>query len=273
MKKTKEYGVNLMKKISSIVLYILLLVFLQSLSLLNVNASSNNIIFQNDNILSEKEITQIALMDKTLLKDISEVNNITVKKDGNIVEKAIKAGLFEYSQVLKVTQQANDEIITLYSSTIFFFASIVDDESSLMFQDYDSSKHDTGWDGSIGVRASSTIYWTRTYDSYRNLYYVNLVMTDGEWEIFDYQLSITSKKVVVKQGGFYYDGSILKFYNDDVTLYPLSGSFEYYSPVHFEWIPVFTDLSFGMGTFMSCDVVRGGSIWNFEFNNTVVSMV
>lgn len=258
-----------MKKRIVVILLLLFLAFSPVFTFLNVDASSNIIIYQNENVLSEGEISEVAMRDKSLMKNISEIRNVTIKKDGHIVKKDVKVGVFEYTQTLMELRQSNGETTTFYSTTSVFFADLGGGGGGPMLPGYDSAQYGSKWDGSIGVKASSTIYWQKTYDSYRDLHYVNLVMTDGKWEIFDIQLSIASQQVVIKQAGLYYDGNVLKYYNNEITKYPTSGSFLYYSPVHFEMVPVFTELTYGIGTFMSCYVVRGTSTWYLEYVNIV----
>ena len=125
----------------------LTVIFLQG-SLVNAsNAITDSVIFSHNDIKNVEDITQTGIMMSGNLSKINEsaINNMGINSNGinnmKINDNAINNMSY---RAMELTQ----------------IQSIVEKSDEPTPPDYDSAFYDSGWDGSIGVRASSTIYWT-----------------------------------------------------------------------------------------------------------------
>lgn len=254
-----------MRKLILLFVSALIIASYSMLSFTNVSARTINTDTENGN--QTAQLTQSGLHGKELAQ------NVVIKQNGKVINDNANVKTTQYTRRLKTETDLKGTTTTTYSTvTIFAVDPGGGGGGGTTLPDYDAAQYRTEWDGSIGVKAVSTLYWTETYDYTMNLSYIELVMVDGEWTIYDYQLSISSKEVEIKSAGNYYlfngYGYSLYNYNDTIYYYPSSGSFQYYSPTHFDFHSVTTALSYGIGVNMKCTVNRGGSSWSLELFNS-----
>lgn len=94
------------------------------------------------------------------------------KKTYNTIEKIGKFGYLDNSE---------SELYALYS-----------------IEEYSISKSDETWDSSNGIRAFSTIYVERTYESNPYGEYIRLLSSEGGWQVLD--ASLNTSNPIVTQG-------------------------------------------------------------------------
>ncbi len=260
-----------MKKIFVFIFAIFLAFSLQFVNFSVLATSSSTILYQNNDVKDEKEILKMGLQKKIPVKDTTIDHCVLVKKDGKIVSDYQKIKVFEYTQVLKKVKTSDNIIVTTYITSLIYFDDGEGGGVGVTPPEYDGSQYASDWDGSIGVQASSTIYWNETYDSTRNLHYIDLVKASGGWLIDDIQLSITSQEVELDQSGWYYNGNVFTVFNESITHTTIYGSYVYYAPS--DWVPVISEYTHGIRAIMRCTIVRGTGSWEFQFTNTVIYTV
>ncbi|MCF7926437.1 MAG: hypothetical protein K9L74_02505 [Candidatus Izimaplasma sp.] len=252
-------------------IFIISVLFFSAISMLNftVISATSSKTYINNNIKTENEIVEMAMNNSEKLQNNEHYQKIVIKQDGKVLPDNANAKAFQYTQRIKSETDSEGITTTTYSTiSVFMVDPGGGGGGGSSLPDYDSAQYRSDWDGSIGVKAVSTIYWTETNSANWYEDYIELVMVDGEWTVYDPQLWISSKNVEVRAMGNYYINSYLIHYNKTVDFYPTSGSFQYYSPTHFDFYGALTSLSYGFGVNMKCTVNRGGFSWSFEFFNS-----
>ncbi|MGC7869997.1 hypothetical protein ACPUYX_00545 [Desulfosporosinus sp. SYSU MS00001] len=215
------------------------------------------------------------ITDVNVLFDRAE-KGVTDLKDQNIVSRAsivsketgkkLDAKIYSTTQLNKVTEEANGEVVNTYATTTFAVATPNDTLGTSTTQSYDGSNYNSKWDGSISVRAYSTVYWT--YSSYGGLTFCNMAgqSLTGGWAVSDSTVSVSNRYFTVGQSG---PGYTWFQDNESGNQYPSSLTYSYYVPS--TWTPVqYVNgglSSVGMHSYAT--LVRGGSSWNLTFDNYV----
>lgn len=120
---------------------------------------------------------------------------------------------------------------------------------------------DEGWDDSAGVKAYSTIYWSE--GTAGNITTVYLTKVKGGWDIDDSSISIIDKTVRIGQNGWSDSGYVG---NQLVDKSPSGLSFTYYINFSKELL---TSEDYYAGTDLYATLKRGGSEWEFRFENKI----
>ncbi|GED33910.1 hypothetical protein BCE02nite_50510 [Brevibacillus centrosporus] len=155
---------------------------------------------------------------------------------------------YETSQLLQVAENDQGDKIETYAVTKLAVES-------------DTSKSDSGWDTTLGVKAASTIYLDKYYDSRGALYY-DLISSNGTWSVYDSQYSLSNRKVTYGATGY---SPFCSASGQNAVKYPTSDSFSYSAPS--TWCA-----STGpVGVTMDVKITRGSSSWNFSFSNNMYS--
>ncbi|EST55017.1 hypothetical protein T458_11165 [Brevibacillus panacihumi W25] len=126
----------------------------------------------------------------------------------------------------------------------------------------DTSKTDSDWDSTLGVKATSTIYLDKVKDPRGALHY-KLISVNGNWKKDDSTYSLTNRVVEYGAAGWSYFGNT---FGQNETKKPTSDTFNYTAPS--SWYPSTTDNG-AVGVTMTVKLSKGGSSWNFEFVNNM----
>lgn len=156
---------------------------------------------------------------------------------------------FETSQLLQVAENDKGDRIETYAVT-------------KLVVEADTSKSDSGWDSTLGVKAASTIYLDKVYDS-RNVLHYKFLSVNGTWSVYDSQYSLSNRQVTYGATGWSSFGSTT---GQNEVKYPTSNSFSYSAPS--TWYPSTTQGG-PVGATMFVKITRGASSWNFSFSNNL----
>ena len=268
-----------MKKILFMTLFLVL-----SLSISNSNfvMAKENVILFSETIITEKD----KLFELAVENDVSSKQTIVIadsQKSSTVDEEKLVITEYKYTQKYLVRED-NNSTTTSYVTTTFHtintkqkkyedstienptFEPLYDSTLSTIvigigggggntYPTYDESHYISGWDGSIGVKAYSTVYWDNITIGDNS--YIDIVYVDGGWTVYDMQLSIEPVYVYIAQKDLQYSQSLT--YNNVQTVY------EYGTPPSWNPISSYSDHVFGLKT--HCKIIRGGSTWYLTLNN------
>ncbi|MEJ8543955.1 hypothetical protein [Brevibacillus borstelensis] len=205
-------------------------------------------------IQKNKEITDLNVLYELAKQGRGELKTGTsgtvqlIRVDPNYSDETLPIKVFETSQLLQVAENNKGDRIETFAVTKLAIAAS------------DSSKYDSDWDKTMGVKGYSTIYVDKVYDSRGYLHY-KLVSAEGAWEISDTQYSLSNRKVTLGASGFSYFGSTVGQKKD---FKPTSNDFNYSAPT--TWLPI---SSGPIGATMKVTITRknSGATWDFTFSN------
>lgn len=232
-----------------------------------ISAKNSNVVYESEQITDYDTLLKMA---KKELKNESKINiasELKIKKNGEEYVNGEKVKVYEYTQKLKKVKNSNGDSTTTYVTNVF---TVIDDGSGggVTPPDFDSSQYRSGWDGSIGVKASMRIFWTEYYDGYIDMTYYGLVQVEGEWEVQDIQLYITNKEVLIGISGITYQVKPYLIFSRTVTKYPTYLDFMYQPPS--DWPLVVDHYQHALGAIMSCTIHRESVTWEFSLHNQVI---
>lgn len=180
--------------------------------------------------------------------------NISVlgKSDEDIVRS------FSTTQKLLVAQK-NGEIIEKFKTVTFTVVS-KDNENNII-QPF-GNKDEDDWDGAYGIRAYSTVYYTR--GSTGNLYNYTLDSVSGGWDNIDKQYNLSGRHVKYGVTGNKVGGGIVATHSDK---YPTGNSFSY-SATSSMAVPVEGRVIMGLNSYIT--IKRGtNSTWELHHQNNL----
>jgi hypothetical protein len=281
---TKYKGGMFLKKLA-----ISSLILILSLTLFNTNiveAESNLIIYEEEIVLNKDVLYDLA-QEKGAIHKESSVNRSVELRDQNdkiINNQHIETQIYEYTQTYKTVKTRTGDIITSNVTTTFYTINtsklyIADETldkpdftplsdatmSSIIINiggggnsdpDFDQNVYDSAWDGSIGVKAYSTVYWNNTTSM--GVDAIDYLWAEGGWTIYDYQLDIEPISVLIAQS----DTINL---TREILYQNVQTSFYYSTPP--SWPDIITTIDHLYGVKTECKIIRGGSSWYLTLNN------
>lgn len=251
------------KKIFIIALFLVFSLNIYGNDIISVNAEDAKNITIYEEITGLDKLYELARENDGI--DLGyEKSETLIHKDGKEDNDAFNVKNYKFRQKLKV--EVLDDGITITTYSIVNFFEVIDDGGGggggTLPTEYDASNFRSSWDGSIGVKTYSTIYWTETNIS--GITYVDLVKVDGGWQLYDYHLSITDKSIIVGQTGFTLDNF---FQQVSSNLNYSAYTFTYYVPS--SWSPVATSAYYAVGITTFCTIVRGTGSWELIMTNHI----
>lgn len=253
----KGKGKREMKK--SLIIFVFLLI-LMSFSSIRVSAKTTVTLFEQNEIKDLNVLYKLAKSNEKGKESKKAFTSIQIFKDGKEDLESFKTLKHQFTQKLKSELLPNGEINTLYVTTSFFV--VIDDGGGgggTNPPSYTDSQYTSDWDGSIGVKAYSTIYYNVLNINSRE--YTEIVKVTGGWTVTDYLLSIESKTVKIGQSNIYTGTQVINYNN-------VGNTFTFYRPSY--WQPVETNFDYQIGAITKCTIVRGPlSSWELVLSNTL----
>lgn len=252
----------------------------------SINLSNATLIKKNEEITDLNELIKIAKKDKSEFinssnKEVNTKNIMPSEKSSD--DKVLQVNHYEASQLLEEYIDTDNNEVEVYAVTKLVevmetsdledSSSIIDTElnitplsnnnSELNVQNT-SSKNDSKWDPTLGVKAYSTIYVTKSTTTKGT--FLDLSSVSGGWSISDNSYSLTNMRVRLNQTGVSSSGS----FNQHVDKYPTSRTWSYTAPTT-SWPPVSAETT-GAGTAyvgagQYTRITRGSSSWQFDWSN------
>lgn len=156
------------------------------------------------------------------------------------------------TQLLKIEKTEDGMVRKSFATTYF-----ADVKSSYLEDQYREQ-----WDGSLSVRAYSTVYYSII--SNQGINYYKLSKVTGGWYKADNTVSLSNRQVTISNQGFILGGGIS---NTILYKYPTSNSFSYLCPS--SWPPVAAYTNYFPGCITSVTLTRGGGSWVLQLPNNL----
>ncbi|MFZ7120991.1 MAG: hypothetical protein ACOWWH_08595 [Eubacteriaceae bacterium] len=241
-----------MKRITSILLVLMVMFFMGSISYAASDEEDSwKIIYQKD------EVTDLDILFEKAKKEITDkkisLTKVEFEKDNHSLNEfefsdgKLKPVIFSTTQKLNTVRSNSGVETSSYVTTDFVILSS------------GGTVYDYTWDGSYGVKAYTTTYWTGTNTSPQEIL---IDRVTGGWTISDYQLSVSNKHVRIGNNGWTADGSIYRS-NQIMNRYPSGMTFNYYTPS--SWGPTTANSSYdGVGVNTYCTITRGSETYTLH---------
>lgn len=198
-------------------------------------------------------------------------NGVTDETDNNFKEHMSILGAVSDNDVIRhfsTTQKLlevkkNNE--TIENFKIVSFVVVSENDDSGIIRPF-GSKDEEQWDGTYGIRAYSTVYFTRSRNG--NLYTYTLDSVSGGWDNIDSQYRLSDRHVRYGVTGNRAGGGVVVKHADK---YPTGNSFSYDATSAMSY-PVESKVVMGLNSYIT--IKRGtDSTWelahqnNLEYNN------
>jgi hypothetical protein len=245
-----------LKQLASLVMS---LVFL--LTLVGNTSFAQSTSFDEKIIYKAKEITDINLLYERAK------NGVTDKKDDNFKEDvSIMGAVSENDEIRKfsTTQkllevEKNNETTESFKTVSFVVVSEKHDNG--IIRPF-GSKDEEQWDGAYGIRAYSTVYYTRSTNG--NLYTYTLNSVSGGWDNIDSQYSLSGRHVRYGVSGNRAGGGVVLEHEDK---YPTGNTFSYTATSAMSY-PVESRVIMGLNSYIT--IKRGtSSTWELHHQNNL----
>lgn len=236
------------------------LVVLLSMSLVKPAGASeikSKLVYENEEISDLNVLYNRAIMNESEDKKFKGkgIRGLEVASNTKGNEK-IKVKELETIQLLSVKEEGNSTVEE-YAKTTF----IVEENTNnnlIIMSTQSGNKTESTWDSSLGVRAYSTIYYSRTVIG--GISRAKLTSVSGGWAISDSQISLSNRKLVMGTSGW-------PAGHQSVTHNLSSNSWVYNAPS--SWDYVSTEAGNSIGATTTVTLKRGTSTWTLTHNNNL----
>lgn len=240
--------------------YSLIFVMLFLLSI-PVSAEEKETVKKEKVIYQAKEITNEKELYVRALKGIKEVpiNNLDLPEQemiNNQTNEHVNLSQHVTSQLLS-TKNINDTVVQEFAITTFVTPE-TSTNSEPVFSTFGSKSEDL-WDSSLGVKAYSTIYYSRTTKS--GVGYAKVTKATGGWTVSDKSISLSNRVVKIGTSGW-------PSGTQSITKNPSSNSWSYTAPTSWKYIS--TESENSIGATSTVTLKRGTrSTWTLKLNNNL----
>lgn len=227
-----------MLKILKYEMILVIIIFVFSFGI-SIHAEDSKNVILYEEITDFEELYQISQNNDQTKENIQNTE-VIISNNNKVDKDSYKVKSYKVKQKLKMEVYDDSTTVTTYSATAIF--ELIGDGGSVI--NYDKSIYKSGFDGSLGVRAYSTIYYTETVID--SITYVDLVKVVGGWQVYDYQLYVTNHKINIGQSGYLeYGGFVQQF----VSMSDISDPFTYLAPSTWQRVSSVVYYAVGITTF------------------------
>ncbi|TYR81546.1 hypothetical protein FZC66_06830 [Priestia megaterium] len=228
-----------------------------------VSAKEKEVVQKEKVIYQAKEITNQKELYERAVKGIKDVpiNDLSLPKQemkNNQTKENVELSEHVTSQLLNVKTVDDTEIQEIAVTTFVTPESSTILEPTFTTFATSGSKSEEEWDSSYGVRAYSTIYYSRTTKD--GVSYAKVTKASGGWSISDSSISLSSRKVTIGTSGW-------PAGTQSITKYPTGNSWSYSTPTSWEYIS--TTSGHSIGATSTVTLKRGSSTWTLKLNNNL----
>ncbi len=213
------------------------------------------VIYQAKEITNEKELYERALIG---IKEVP-INNLDLPEQemiNNQTKEHVNLSQHVTSQLLS-TKSINDSVVQEFAITTFVTPE-ASTNSEPVFSTFASKSEDL-WDSSQGVKAYSTIYYTRTTKS--GVGYAKVTKATGGWTVSDKSISLSNRVVKIGTSGW-------PAGTQSITKNPSGNSWSYTTPTSWKYIS--TEGENAIGATSTVTLKRGTrSTWTLKLNNNL----
>lgn len=201
-----------------------------------------------------KEIKDLNVLFAKAKRETNVLQKYKVENNSSKENNGLEVKEYKTSQVLKVKLVGDTQVEEIAETTF----TIVNDPQEVSIAST-GSKYEESWDDSIGVKAYSTIYFTKTTSG--GIEYGKLTSISGGWSRSDTTISLSGRKVTFGQSGWP-AGSQTK------TVYPTGNTWNYTAPS--TWDAVSLDADYTLGATSTVTLTRGTrSSWTLKLSNNL----
>ncbi|WP_120464958.1 hypothetical protein [Paenibacillus aceti] len=254
-----------MKKIVGIVMSFIFIFSFGNVSFANSLSELDSKVLYN-----AQEITDIDLLYERAKHGISDV--VSKNPDQNIAfvsDAPINGTIKEYTTTQKLLAVEKNGVLEESFKTVSFLVyteeKSTDEEKPGLIQPR-GSKEEEDWDSSKGVRAYSTVKYTRSTNN--NLYTYKLDSVSGGWNSYDHGTLIIERKVKYGITGNA-QGSGIAVSKSSGDLYPNQNTFDYTAPS--SWPALESNVVMGVNTYITLKRQSGTYEWTLHLQNNLTN--